>query len=142
MSRSHRQPIRCVGAIVRDERGRLLLIRRGHDPGRGRWSLPGGRVEPGEDDHAAVLRELREETGLVATVGHLVGHVLIPAGDRAYLVYDYVCVVTGGALRAGDDAVAAIWVDLATLTTLDESGVLSDGLAATLRSWDTLPEDT
>ena len=47
--------IPCVGAIVRDGAGRLLLIRRGHDPEAGFWSLPGGRIEPGESDFAATV---------------------------------------------------------------------------------------
>ena len=50
--------VQCVGAIVTDATGRLLLIQRGHDPGAGLWSVPGGRVEPGETDEQAVLREV------------------------------------------------------------------------------------
>ncbi|MGI8799897.1 MAG: NUDIX hydrolase, partial [Pseudonocardia sp.] len=57
-------PVACVGAIVRDAAGRLLLVQRVNEPGAGRWSLPGGRVEPGETDQDAVVREVAEETGL------------------------------------------------------------------------------
>ena len=60
----HGRRIPCVGAIIKDPAGRLLLIKRGHAPQAGRWSLPGGRVEPGESDEQAVIREIREETGL------------------------------------------------------------------------------
>jgi len=67
-----------VGAIIKDEAGRLLLIQRGHEPETGRWSLPGGRVEPGETDEQAVARETREETGLQVTCGALVGSVERP----------------------------------------------------------------
>ena len=67
---------RCVGGIVHDVAGRLLVIRRGHEPGRGLWSLPGGRVEPGETDAQAVVREMREETGLDVRPGPLVGTVV------------------------------------------------------------------
>ena len=62
-----------MGAVVGDGQGRLLLIRRGHPPGEGLWSLPGGRVETGESDAAAVARELREETGLSVEIGELIG---------------------------------------------------------------------
>jgi 8-oxo-dGTP pyrophosphatase MutT (NUDIX family) len=51
----------CVGAVITDGAGRLLLIQRGHDPGRGLWSIPGGRVEDGETDAAALVREVRAE---------------------------------------------------------------------------------
>ncbi len=57
----------CVGAIITDPAGRLLLIKRGHEPEAGRWSVPGGRIEPGESDEQALVREVREETGLTVT---------------------------------------------------------------------------
>src|SRR2546430_16924216 len=59
----------CAGAVVKDQAGRLLLVRRGREPGRGRWSLPGGRVEPGETAAEAAVREVREETGLDVVAG-------------------------------------------------------------------------
>ena len=62
-----------MGALAYDADGRLLLIRRGNEPGRGLWSVPGGRVEPGESDAEAVVREMAEETGLVVEPGALVG---------------------------------------------------------------------
>ncbi len=75
--------IPCVGAIVRDEAGRLLLIQRGHDPGAGLWSLPGGRIEPGETDEQALVREMREETGLTVRPGPLAGAVSRPGRAAA-----------------------------------------------------------
>src|ERR1700751_2623495 len=71
--------IPCVGAVVKDGQGRLLLIKRGHAPGAGLWSLPGGRIEPGETDAEALVREVREETGLAVEAGHLLGTVQRPA---------------------------------------------------------------
>jgi ADP-ribose pyrophosphatase YjhB (NUDIX family) len=123
--------VRCVGGILHDSEGRLLVIQRGHDPGRGLWSLPGGRVESGETDAEAVIREMREETGLNVRPGALVGTVV----RGRYEIHDYACDVEGGELRPGDDAADARWVDAAAFSTLD----LTDGLAETLRTWDRLP---
>jgi len=131
--------IRCVGAIVHDAAGRLLLIRRGRAPGAGLWSLPGGRVEPDESDAEAVVRELREETGLEVRPGDLVGRVERPAPAGVFEIFDYVGVVVGGSLRAGDDAAEADWVDLARFESLSAAGELVELLAETLREWDALP---
>jgi ADP-ribose pyrophosphatase YjhB (NUDIX family) len=65
----------CVGGVITDDDGRLLLVQRARPPAAGTWSLPGGRVERGEDDAAAVIREVREETGLDVAAGELVGTV-------------------------------------------------------------------
>jgi ADP-ribose pyrophosphatase YjhB (NUDIX family) len=120
-----------VGAIAHDASGRLLLIKRGTEPGRGLWSLPGGHVEPGEDDSAALVREMAEETGLTVEPGPHVGTVLI----GPYRITDYRCTVVGGALTPGDDAADARWVDAAEFATLP----LVDGLAETLAGWAVLP---
>lgn len=124
----------CVGALVRDGAGRLLLVRRANEPGRGLWSLPGGRVEPGESAEQALVREVREETGLLVTVGPLVGRVERPGpGGVVYDIADHVCRAVGGTLRAGDDAAEVRWVDaLAALP-------LTEGLAETLDAWGVLP---
>ena len=125
----------CVGAIVKDEAGRLLLIQRGHEPETGRWSLPGGRIEPGESDPQAVVRETREETGLQVTCGALVGSVERPGLRGAVLdIRDYSATVTGGTLTAGDDAADARWVSPADLPGLP----LTSGLAETLTAWGVL----
>lgn len=99
------QPVLCAGAVVRAADGRLLLIRRGRPPSQGLWSVPGGRVEPGESPEQAAAREVREETGLDVRVGRLLATVEI--GE--FLVHDFEAVVTGGELQAGDDAVEARW---------------------------------
>jgi ADP-ribose pyrophosphatase YjhB (NUDIX family) len=128
--------VRCVGAIVHDAEGRLLVIRRGHPPGEGLWSLPGGRVEPGESDAEAVVRELSEETGLRVEPGPLVGRVERPGPDgMTYDIHDYAATVTGGALGAGDDAAEARWATPEELRTLPTTPGLLDALAA----WGVLP---
>jgi ADP-ribose pyrophosphatase YjhB (NUDIX family) len=128
-------PVRCVGGVIHDAHGRLLLIQRGHEPGLGLWSLPGGRVESGESDDEAVIRELREETGLEVRPGALAGMVV----RGRYEIFDYRCTVHGGRLQAGDDAADVRWVDSAALAALDRSGALTIGLADALRNWDVLP---
>jgi len=128
-------PIPCVGAVITDERGRLLLIRRGHDPGAGLWSLPGGRVEPGETDAEALVREMREETGLVVQAGRLLGSVRRPYRDGDVIdIRDYVATVIGGTLNAGDDAADIRWVDEEDLARLP----VTEGLAEILTSWGVL----
>jgi 8-oxo-dGTP diphosphatase len=136
---THIPMIRCVGAVVHDAAGRLLLIKRGHEPGKGGWSLPGGRVEPGETDAAAVIREVLEETGLSIRPGELVGRVERPAPGGVYEIFDYAGVVEAGSLRAGDDADDAAWVDRAEFAALTDRGQLVAELAETLRVWDVLP---
>ncbi|MDX8036235.1 NUDIX hydrolase [Lentzea sp. BCCO 10_0856] len=135
MTGSSERTIRCVGALVHDSNGRLLLVRRANPPGEGLWSIPGGRVEPKETDEAAVTREVAEETGLSVTVGRLVGSVERPAPNGVFLIFDYECQVTSGVLRAGDDASDVAWVDSATLATLPTT----DGLLEALSEWNWLP---
>jgi 8-oxo-dGTP diphosphatase len=126
----------CAGAVVHDAAGRLLLVRRGREPGRGRWSLPGGRCEPGETPAETAVREVREETGLEVVAGALVGRVERPGpGGVVYLIEDVACTVVGGELAPGDDADDARWVDAAGLALLP----LSDGLLDALTGWDVLP---
>jgi len=126
--------------VIRDEAGRLLLIKRGHEPGAGLWSIPGGRIEAGESDASALVREVREETGLAVLAGRLLGAVQRPGLAGAIVdIRDYVAVVTGGVLTAGDDAADARWVSPAQLAQLDVRGELTSGLAEALTSWGVLP---
>jgi 8-oxo-dGTP diphosphatase len=124
--------IPCVGAVIKDGAGRLLLIKRGHEPGAGLWSIPGGRIEAGETDEQALVREVREETGLAVTAERLLGGVRRPGSNGSVLdIRDYVAVVTGGTLAAADDAADARWVSPGELAGLP----LTDGLLEALRSW-------
>lgn len=126
----------CVGAVIKDGCGRLLLIRRGHEPGKGLWSVPGGRVEAGESDAEALVREVREETGLIVAPGRLIGSVRRPAGGAGgeLDIRDFAATVTGGTLLPGDDADDAVWAGPAELASLP----LTPGLLDALRSWGVL----
>jgi 8-oxo-dGTP diphosphatase len=123
----------CVGAVVHDPAGRLLLIRRGHEPGRGLWSLPGGRVEAGESRPEAVVREVREETGMSVTAGEPVGSIRIPGTGVVFDVVDLACTLTDPDEEpvAGDDADEVVFADSATLAGL----TCTPGLLDILRGW-------
>ncbi len=126
-----------MGAVVLDDAGRLLLIRRRNAPGRGLWSVPGGRVEPGESLPAAVAREVREETGLTVRVGAEVGRLTIPGDGVVYDVADFACTLAdpGAQPVPGDDADAVVFADAAALRRLD----CTPRLLETLRGWGALP---
>ena len=134
-----RPVVRCVGALIYDSDGRLLLIRRATDPGAGRWSIPGGRVEPGETDADAVVREVAEETGLLVHAAGLCGMVTRPAPVGTFDIYDYFCTVIGGQAAAGTDAAELCWVDAGTFDDWDHTGRLVDRLGPTLRGWGASP---
>jgi 8-oxo-dGTP diphosphatase len=108
-------PLVGVGAVVVDE-GRVLLVRRGSEPLKGHWSLPGGLVELGEPILASVVREVREETGLTVEPMELIELLdrIHREDERVryhYVIADYLCRVVSGALLAASDADAVRWVE-------------------------------
>jgi 8-oxo-dGTP pyrophosphatase MutT (NUDIX family) len=127
----------CVGGIVHDAAGRLLMIQRAHDPHRGLWSLPGGRIEADEFPEQAVVREVREETGLDVVPQRLVGRVTIPGEGLVFDVVDFACTLVRAdqVPVAGDDAAAALFADRVTLDALP----CTPRLIETLRGWGVLP---
>lgn len=110
-----KHPLVGVGALIY-ERDRILMAERGGEPLKGWWSIPGGLVETGESLDEAIRREVREETGLrvkplgVLKIFERVIRDAQGAPEYHYVLIDYVCRVTGGALRAGDDVSRAEWV--------------------------------
>lgn len=135
---SRNLPQVAVGAVCVHQ-GRLLLIRRGRGVAIGRWSLPGGRVQFGEDLVAAVLRELHEETGLRGAVGDLVGIAERVGEGQHFVILDFhVDVADPTGARAGDDAADVRWAGRDDLGALD----LVDGLLPFLAEHGVLPEIT
>ena len=135
-------PLVGVGAVIVDDHQddhRVLLIRRGQAPLLGEWSLPGGVLECGETLRQAVVRETREETGLVVETGEMLGvYERVIRGDEGrvryhYVLIDFLCRPVGGDLKAGSDAAEVRWFTRAELPALnlapDANDVALKGLA-------------
>lgn len=113
-------PLVGVGALIVDD-DRIVLVRRGKEPSRGQWTIPGGLVEVGETLKDAVVREALEETGLVVEPRFLVELLERIFPDEKgrirfhYVLADYLCTRVAGTLTAGSDATDAVWVDRSDL---------------------------
>ena len=118
------RPIVGVGAVIVD-RGRAVLVRRGTEPLRGEWSIPGGVLEIGETLRAGAEREALEETGLTVKAGEVLGvfdRVVPGENGRTrfhYVLIDFLCQRISGELHAGGDAAEARWVTLDELPTIE-----------------------
>jgi 8-oxo-dGTP diphosphatase len=138
------RPVVGVGAVVLDENGMVVLIRRRYEPLAGRWSLPGGMLELGETLEDGVAREILEETGLRVAVGPVIevfDRIMLDADSRVryhFVLVDYLCRPTGGALQAGSDVDAAVLADPADLTAFG----LTEKAAAVIARGVELASDT
>lgn len=133
------RPLVGVGAII-VEAGRGVIVRRGHGPLQGEWSIPGGMLELGETLRSGAAREALEETGLVVAVGEVLKVldriVRDPQGKVQfhYVLIDFLCRRLSGELRAGGDALEARWIgaeELAKFPIADSAAeVMKKGLEA------------
>jgi mutator protein MutT len=118
------QPIVGVGAIIIRE-GEVLLEKRKNDPGKGKWSVPGGLVELGESVEQTVTREVKEETGLeVEKPEHIdvVDNIIRDESGRVkyhFVIIDYFMKLKGGTLKAASDAEELKWVPLSDVEKYD-----------------------
>jgi|SRR5450755_2435592 8-oxo-dGTP diphosphatase len=138
-------PLVGVGAIVFD-RDRALLVRRGQEPMKGRWTLPGGVLELGESLAEGLTREVMEETGLLVEPVELIELLdrVHRDGDRVryhYVIADYLCRVVGGTLKAASDADAVRWVEWAGANDLDLDPVTVRVIEASWQKAAALRED-
>lgn len=128
------RPLIGVGAVIVSQ-GRVVVVRRGHEPLKGEWSIPGGVLEIGETLRAGAAREALEETGLVVEAGEVLEVLDRIVRDKEgriqfhYVLIDFLCRVTGGELRAGEDADEARWLNA---EELDEFPI-ADSAAEVLR---------
>jgi 8-oxo-dGTP diphosphatase len=127
--------IEAVGAIVVRRDGRVLLVRRGRAPRLGTWTIPGGKVEPGESLEAAVVREVREETSLDVRVERFLETYDLddPEANHAFAIHEHLCTPRDedAPLVAGDDASDARWAHPSELASL---GVHPDARAVIARA--------
>lgn len=106
----HQNRILAASAVVCDEEGRFLLVKRANPPEAGHWTLPGGRVDPGETLEQAAVREVYEETGVVVRLIRELGQLDLPDGeDVTYEIHDFLAEYMSGQAVAGDDAANVAW---------------------------------
>jgi 8-oxo-dGTP diphosphatase len=118
------QPLAGVGALIICK-GKMLLEKRQNEPGKGKWSIPGGLVELGENTEQTVIREVKEETGLEVEKPELIDVVDQASLDENgkvkyhFIIIDYFVKLKGGTLKAASDAAELRWVALDEVENYD-----------------------
>lgn len=126
------RPVVGVGVAVLDD-GKILLVRRGREPGKGLWAVPGGKVDLGEEMKAAARREVREETGLEVEIGDVVWIGEVIEETHHLVLIDFAGEAVGGELMAADDADEVRWVTFDEAARMPLTGTMYD-LLDTLRT--------
>lgn len=127
------RPFATDAILIED--GKLLLVKRGREPFKGEWALPGGRIEEDETAEQCLVREMEEETGLEVEPLKLVGIYSDPGRDpRGIIAAAYLVKRIGGQLDAGDDASEAAWFCMDAIPSLcaDHKKILEDALIISL----------
>jgi len=130
-----------VGAgILTIENGKVLLIKRGNEPNKGLWSIPGGIVKLGESPEEAAIREFKEETGLDAIIENLLGVFNVVIKDEYgkikyhYIVIDYLGKVIGGTLKPGSDVIDAKWFNIEEINKINTSITVSKAIDLAIKN--------
>ncbi|MEM4705916.1 MAG: NUDIX hydrolase [Candidatus Methanomethylicaceae archaeon] len=130
-----------VGAgILTIENGKVLLIKRGNEPNKGLWSIPGGMVKLGESPEEAAIREFKEETGLDAIIENLLGVFNVVIKDEYgkikyhYIVIDYLGKVIGGTLKPGSDVIDAKWFNIEEINKINTSITVSKAIDLAIKN--------
>lgn len=127
------QPVVGVGAIIVQD-GKILMTKRGSEPGKGKWSVPGGVVELGENLEKAVIREVKEETNLDVEVVHLidaVDNIIRDSNGKLqfhFVILDYSAKVKSGTLQSSSDVLDTRWVRLEEVEDYDLTNTFRDFL--------------
>lgn len=129
-----------VGAgVLAIENGKVLLIKRGNEPNKGLWSIPGGMVRLGESPEEAAIREFKEETGLDAVIENLLGVFNVVVRDDHgrikyhYVVIDYLGKVVGGTLSPGSDVMDAKWFKIEELSEINTSVTVNKAVSLAMK---------
>lgn len=124
----------CVGVLCYKGES-VLMIQRGQAPRKGEWSIPGGRIEAGESERAAALRELMEETGVTAELGEKIATIPALFEGYHYMLHDYIATWTGGTPRAGDDAADCAFVPIVDVPAMELWGKTRDVILEGYEIW-------
>ena len=124
MKKNENFPQVAVGAVVfKDDK--VLMVKRSNPPAKGMWAVPGGKINPGETMQQALIREIKEETGLdieVREIVYVFDVIQYDDNDHIsfhYVIIDFSCELQGGKLKAGDDALEVRWVSKKDLNQMN-----------------------